>query len=152
MLTVAHQGLILHGKQHLAQELVLPLPVHMVHREPQHPLSDALARYLGEMRARLGTGLGTRDRMMCTLFWTQELLVRGVSTRDLYTPNPGIFGELSQQHGQYSSIPSGGGSECQSCHVQCGLRTSRIHYPLDLVRNAGPWGPPQTHEVGSTVS
>lgn len=61
MPAVTCQDLILQGEQHLAQELVLPLPVHMVHREPQHPLSDALARHLGEMKAGLRSGMGTRD-------------------------------------------------------------------------------------------
>lgn len=40
---VTGQGLISQREEHLAQELVLPLPVHVVHGEPEYPLSDVLA-------------------------------------------------------------------------------------------------------------
>lgn len=53
------------------------------------------------------------------LFWKQNLSIRGVSTRDLHTPNPGIL------RGPFATVGSvspggdtGGGRLCQSLATQ----------------------------------
>lgn len=68
------------------------------------------------------------------LFQTQDLSMRGVSTRDLHTPGiyRGPFAEVGP-------VSWGGRKGCQTLpHAECGLRTSSTHYPWDPVRNAGP--------------
>lgn len=132
--TVARQGLRLQGEQHLAQELVLPLPVHVVHREPQHPLGDTLAGHLRETRAQLGSGVESGDGMAWYVLDTGSFHEGCVNQGPVHPKPRHPQGTLCCR---WASIPGRWQGVPEPCHAECAPRTSSTHHPLDL-KSAGP--------------
>lgn len=68
MVAVPCQGLILQWEQHLPKELVLPLPVYMVHGELQHSLGNASARHLRKERTQARVRSGSRGQELYIIY------------------------------------------------------------------------------------